>query len=290
MNRKYIMPLGGAEILKSLGLSISKAGAYFDTVRHSVQRDGLPEWILLYCIGGEGYVRTKEKKTVREGRAAVIPASLAHAYASNPDNPWKLYWVHFLWDSARLTLPPFSKTESTALFFNMRDPERAQRLFTALLGTLADGEESFSRQMESAGYLLSLLCLLQREEGRKTPRFSAPVRLAAEVLQNSLYRKIGLDELAERVGVSKYHLLRSFREGMGMPPMHYLSELRVREACRLLVTEGLGIEEVSERLCFHSSKYFSEVFREKMGMPPGKYRRLYGEFTAADEKTIKNSI
>ena len=284
MNRKYIMPLGGEEILKSLGLSISKAGAYFDTVRHSVQRQGLPEWILLYCVGGEGYVQSRDKKPVQEGQVAVIPASMAHAYASNPNNPWKLYWIHFLWDAARLPLSPLPEKAESILFFHMREPERAQRLFSALLETLSVGEGSLVRQMEAAGYLISLLCLLQEVGGQKKPLFSAPVRQAADVLKNSLYQKIDLDELAEKVGVSKYHLLRSFRECMGMPPMHYLADLRIREACRLLVTEGLSIEEVSERLCFHSSKYFSEVFREKMGMPPGKYRRLYGEFTAAEEK------
>ena len=45
----------------------------------------------------------------------------------------------------------------------------------------------------------------------------------------------GVEELSERLGVSKSHLVRMFTAALGIPPGRYLTKVRVEAAMRLLL-------------------------------------------------------
>ena len=53
----------------------------------------------------------------------------------------------------------------------------------------------------------------------------------------------------------------------------YLTDYRLREACRLLRTTTLGVSEIAARLGFGDALYFSRRFRQKTGSSPSQYRK-----------------
>lgn len=282
MDQEYIVPAGQGELLGNLGIAVSRVGAFFDTERHFVRRDGIPEWILLYCAGGEGFVVQEGARTRVPPRwAALIPADCAHTYGSRPEDPWKLYWVHFLWRRERLSLPVLENGMGIRLI-SPAEPEKIQRLLTEILRTLSGGQESW-RHMAAGAYLVSVLSQMSMREDGGRPAYSPYVYTAEQILRKSLNAEISLDQLAEQVGISKYHLIRCFKENVGASPMHYLMELRLQDACRMLAVEGLSVDEVGERLQFCSAKYFSSAFQKKMGVSPSKYRQVYREFQNGEE-------
>lgn len=131
--------------------------------------------------------------------------------------------------------------------------------------------------------MVSVLSQMSMREDGGRPAYSPYVYTAEQILRRSLNAEISLDQLAEQVGISKYHLIRCFKENVGASPMHYLMELRLQDACRMLAVEGLSVDEVSERLQFCSAKYFSSAFQKKMGVSPSKYRQVYREFQNGEE-------
>lgn len=82
----------------------------------------------------------------------------------------------------------------------------------------------------------------------------------------------GVDEVAKRLGISQEHLTRSFKTEQGIPPVRYLTNLRIQAAMNdLLDTEDL-IQDIALRTGFSNGNYFSKVFRKYAGMSPGEYR------------------
>jgi AraC-like DNA-binding protein len=94
-------------------------------------------------------------------------------------------------------------------------------------------------------------------------------------LQKSFGQDVDFDVLARRHGLSPSTFRRRWIEAVGKPPARYLQELRMREACRLLVETNLPIHEIAGAVGFVDELYFSRRFRQELRMAPREYRKVY---------------
>jgi len=83
---------------------------------------------------------------------------------------------------------------------------------------------------------------------------------------------ITLTEIAEQVNLSRYYLLRVFRDTVGMPPHAYLESVRVGKAKRLLVN-GLPLNQVAQEAGYSDQSHFTNRFKQYFGVTPGEYVR-----------------
>jgi AraC-like DNA-binding protein len=79
--------------------------------------------------------------------------------------------------------------------------------------------------------------------------------------------------LSEKVGLSRSPFAARFSEKVGMPPLAYLTQWRMRVAARLLREQALSLAQVSEKVGYASESAFSRVFKQQFGVSPGSYRR-----------------
>ncbi|WP_370977913.1 helix-turn-helix transcriptional regulator [Agaribacterium sp. ZY112] len=77
--------------------------------------------------------------------------------------------------------------------------------------------------------------------------------------------------VAKHCGVSQGYLMRHFKELTGQTLNQYLTELRVKEAKRLLVFKT--VTETAFEVGFNNSNYFSTVFKKVTGQTPGQYKQ-----------------
>lgn len=103
----------------------------------------------------------------------------------------------------------------------------------------------------------------QKPEHRKIAR-------AKEFLIENYQRVITLEELSNVVGLSPYHLLRTFRSTVGITPHDFLTQIRVEHSKRLL-RRGGSITDVAADTGFVDQAHFTRRFREIMGVTPGRY-------------------
>ncbi len=103
-------------------------------------------------------------------------------------------------------------------------------------------------------------------------------KLDALMSGQQLYRQpdLNLAELASRLDLSRHQLSELINTRLGMGFSRYLRELRVKEACRLLLDKpSLSVLSVGLEAGFSSQSAFYDAFREITGMTPGKYRELH---------------
>lgn len=55
-----------------------------------------------------------------------------------------------------------------------------------------------------------------------------------------------------------------------------MQQLRLQEACRLLLGTAMSIKEIAFRLNYGDASYFSNMFRRNLGMTPLEYRNRFG--------------
>jgi AraC-like DNA-binding protein len=83
--------------------------------------------------------------------------------------------------------------------------------------------------------------------------------------------------IAMKLGVTIPHLSRSFKGDRGYTLKEFLVKGKIaRSQFLLLNNRELKVKDVAELLRFCSTDYFIKVFKRYIGLPPGKYRDVYG--------------
>ncbi|MBA1268996.1 AraC family transcriptional regulator [Pseudomonas carnis] len=101
-------------------------------------------------------------------------------------------------------------------------------------------------------------------------------RLAGALL--ALHQQPGRDwtvaQLAEQCNTSRSAFADRFQVTIGMTPLRYVTELRMRLASQWLTLERLPIEEIAQRLGYTSQAAFSRAFKRITGKTPGLSRKV----------------
>ncbi|MDR7313845.1 helix-turn-helix transcriptional regulator [Brevibacillus nitrificans] len=81
-----------------------------------------------------------------------------------------------------------------------------------------------------------------------------------------------LSRLASYVSYSPYHFTRLFKERMGLPPLYYVSSLRLQKAKDLLIHTNMSVRDIGLEIGQQSLGTFSSRFTEKVGVSPTEFR------------------
>jgi len=85
-----------------------------------------------------------------------------------------------------------------------------------------------------------------------------------------------LNELAARLGISRFALSRLFRARYGISLKQCVDTLRVERAQRLLRRTRFSISAIARRSAFGTERNFTRVFLRATGMTPTTYRQRGG--------------
>lgn len=95
---------------------------------------------------------------------------------------------------------------------------------------------------------------------------------ARQVLSSDLSRPLTTREVAQKVGLSEHHFIRSFAHQYGKPPRDYRAFARMREAKRLIEETQQSVSDVAVQVGFGSASSFSRQFRLCFGRSPSQAR------------------
>ncbi|GAB3176904.1 hybrid sensor histidine kinase/response regulator transcription factor [Telluribacter humicola] len=84
--------------------------------------------------------------------------------------------------------------------------------------------------------------------------------------------EFSVDDICRLMGMSRTTLHKKMTALTGLSMNRYLRTLRLRKAQELLSTTALNVSEVAYAVGFDDPKYFSRVFSEEFGTPPGNFR------------------
>lgn len=94
---------------------------------------------------------------------------------------------------------------------------------------------------------------------------------------------IGLADMASRLGIGERQLNERFRELFGQTAYVYLIQLRLRKAKEWLPSRpDWTVRRIGEAVGFRDASHFVATFRQKEGMTPDTYRKLYGTGTSSE--------
>ena len=97
------------------------------------------------------------------------------------------------------------------------------------------------------------------------------------VEQNLDNSNADVGRMAEACAVSRSVLQRKMKQLMGVTPLDFLREARIKRACQLLRESDANVSDVAYRCGFSDPKYFSRSFKQSVGVSPSEYKSQQGD-------------
>lgn len=123
------------------------------------------------------------------------------------------------------------------------------------------------------GIMQELIGLFARE--LESPAIT-PIKVKyARIIERYLlenYRKpIEIDQLAKLIHRLPGYTISVFKEVIGQSPIKYIHQLRLIEACNLLLNTDMTVVAISEYLGYYDTSYFSRMFKKLTSMSPKEF-------------------
>ena len=101
------------------------------------------------------------------------------------------------------------------------------------------------------------------------------IKKATEIISNNFENpEFNMNVLAAELGLGRNKLYTRMKEITGLTPNEFTLKMKLDESMRLLKNNPeLNISEISDRLGFSTTQYFSKCFKSVFGMAPLTFRK-----------------
>lgn len=130
----------------------------------------------------------------------------------------------------------------------------------AILAPLVLREIHYRVLTGELGHRLRELCVVDSQVNR--------VARAIDLLRERFTESLRIQDLAAAAHMSESSLHHRFKAVTAMSPMQFQKQLRLHEARRLMLTEGLEAAAAAHRVGYESPSQFSREYRRLFGAPP----------------------
>ncbi len=94
-------------------------------------------------------------------------------------------------------------------------------------------------------------------------------RRAKEIMRARFASSLTIADVAAECKLTPSHFARSFRRSTGVAPHEFLSQLRIDEAKRVMLSTKLPLADIALICGFGDQSYFTRVFSRSVGASPG---------------------
>jgi len=249
--------------------------------------------IAVVLEGGGRFLFGRRSIPARGGDIFFIDNSQPHVAMADPGTAMRLLLVLF---RPELIAGPGCRELDLGYLAPFRFDERAAsarvdggsplaaevRPILAELRTAWDRHDPAERHLVDAT-LRRALALVNRSRGARSTAAAAraaagrrqQIRPVLAYVDGHCHETITLDDVAEVVHVSPSRVRHVFKDVTGVSFKEYLTQVRVAESKRLLLSTDLPIAEIARRVSYTNLYQFYKVFYRSCSMSPGEYRRYY---------------
>lgn len=103
----------------------------------------------------------------------------------------------------------------------------------------------------------------------------ARINAIFEYTFNNYQNQITIEEVAALVNMTKHSFSRYFKEKTKRTYISFLMEVRIGNACRLLIEEDMNVKEVGYSCGYNSISHFNHQFSALKGETPLEYKHHY---------------
>ncbi len=114
----------------------------------------------------------------------------------------------------------------------------------------------------------------KRFENEKYIDISSPITPTIDFIKKHVHESINLKDLSDKACMSTTSFYRYFKRELGMSPIEYILNEKIKYAKKLLSNPNIHINEVSYATGFEDCNYFIRLFKKYEGVTPKQYQLM----------------
>ncbi len=248
-----------------------------DSKYRIIRPRGRADWLIFFTIAGRGSFGSGEwSRVVERGEVVLIPPGVPQNYGILSEGElWSFYWVHFNKRPDWGEILDYPEHPSGIRILRISDEEIYEETLAAMRQMHDLRTNELYRRNEKVLNALERALLILDEinprsaKARWDDRIGEAIRYM--VIQSS--RKLYIEEVARKVGLSVSRLSHLFTEQVGRSFGAHLELIRMNEAKELLESSSKPISEIAHAVGYEDALYFSKRYKKTFGSSPRDYRR-----------------
>jgi len=120
--------------------------------------------------------------------------------------------------------------------------------------------------------ILLLRKLQKQKESALTGSQQALVQEVISYIENNYSYRIRAEEIASNMFFNRNYIAKLFKQETGRSIREFVSEIRIKEACKLLASTDMSIADIASACGFLDMKTFYQFFKKNTGFTPKAYR------------------
>ena len=260
----------------SVGLPFyaAESGHFTAYTGYSVSRDFHDSFLLIYTVKGSGRLRSDGNETeLTPSHGTVIDCRKPHMYEITSDE-WEFYWIHFNGIGA-------TPMESIYASYGLRaaeieDTATFERLIKRIMSCMRVNDVVSNMQISADIHRLFLMINKSAAEASAAEHrceYTMEIDIVTDYIKDNYNKNITIDDMLDRVHMSRYHFIRVFKRIMGTTPYSYLTSYRINMSKRMLRLTDRSIAEIAENCGFLDTSNFITHFKKHVGVKPMQYRK-----------------
>ena len=237
--------------------------------------------LVLLMSGRVEYLVENERYELRPGTVLLVKHHTIHKAVIDQREPYErviLYLDRQYFDrtmpEARL-MDCFEQADRSGHWLLAPNEEQRREIRETLAAyERAAADSRFGSQAMRDTWIIQLLVQIGRlnaAQARTERSIDPKIRETLSYINENLTRGLSVEELAERVFLSRYHFMRLFKEQTGSTVHAYVRQKRLLCAARL-IREGVPANKAALDSGFGDYSAFHRAFKESFGISPGKLK------------------
>lgn len=229
-----------------------------------------------------------------KGDVFVVPPDFAHGYVSDE----RLEVFHLLIADSFMqkfspdfeTLPyylmlfktePIIRMSDDVSFYLRLSEEQLDYIQKTIKNIVAHSGKNSNADVLVRSYasaeLITLLCSSfgQSVSSKEINNLEFSFAAALSIIHNKYDEKITIERLANAAGLSRSTFIEKFTKICLMPPIKYLTKVRLESAQSQLINSKRTVRDIAECSGFCDTSHFVRVFTQYFGQTPNQYRKEY---------------
>ncbi len=235
-------------------------------------------FLIHYIIKGKGIYEVSGKKyELTAGDCFLVRNGDNVFFEADKNDPWHYCWVGFSGSEVSYLL---SNTEFTNSNFkvSLQDiyDEKIQSIFKDMFSSAGNSLSDIIKMTSYAYLIFSILIEHRNSKLKITDRnYSKFIQISEYINQNISNSSLSVSNICYNFSLSSSSLYRLFINEIGISPVKYITEQKMKRACEIFRAEDTSISETAYRLGYFDPLYFSKHFKSYFKISPTEFIQLY---------------
>lgn len=246
-------------------------------------------WEMVYVDAGQVDIRANNREyCLKQGNIVFHKPNEFHAIKADGKTAANVFVITFVCSSEAMkffknkvtTVPAKLKKYISTIIEESLQTFNLMSVSDVKLQIKADspigGQQMIRTHLEQ--FLIMLIRSEQKSDGIRIfpTKESMENHLVSQMIQmidDSLYGKITVEEICTALNYSRAYLSKIFKASSGYTILEYTLLRKIQEAKKLIREDTYNFSQISDKLAFDNPHYFSRVFKRITNITPSEYKK-----------------